>query len=219
MPPQNQFGTIQVVGLSIRRFIFCFCRLFNIVISIHGDEYVRTKCRRYLHYLLWSQNAANDGLCIMISEIQLQPADDLTVQHLYRTIINRRRSAGTAEFYQCMVRSCTVQSYYGPGTIPYCHQPAQAGFFISQSQLVALNLYLKARCSLTRSLQLVSQLIARSIQLMSFSSQLGIYGFFKLNLWSPLFAGIVNSTGMFNSIIVKMLKLVFYFSRWSVPLI
>jgi hypothetical protein len=68
----------------------------------------------------------------MILEIWLLPADDLTVQHLYHTIISRRRSAGTAEFYQCTVQFCTVQSYYCIGTVPYCHQPAQAGFFISQ---------------------------------------------------------------------------------------
>jgi hypothetical protein len=37
-----------------------------------------------------------------------------------------------------------------------------------------------------------------------------IHGFFKLNVWSPSFAGIVTSTGKFNSIIVKMAKLVFY---------
>jgi hypothetical protein len=67
----------------------------------------------------------------MILEIQLIPADDLTVD-LYRTVISRRTSAGTAEFYQCTVRFCTVQSYYGPGPVPYSHQPAQAGFGMSQ---------------------------------------------------------------------------------------
>ncbi len=46
-----------------------------------------------------------------------------------------------------------------------------------------------------------------------------IYGFFKLNVRSPSFAGIVNSTGKFNSIIVKTLKPVFHFSRRGVPLI
>ncbi len=79
-----------------------------------------------------SQNPANDGFCTMILEILLLPADELTVQHLYRTIISQCRSAGTAEFYQCTVLFCTVQSYYGPGTVPYFHQPAQAGFFMSQ---------------------------------------------------------------------------------------
>jgi hypothetical protein len=49
-----------------------------------------------------------------------------------------------------------------------------------------------------------------------------IHGFFKLNVLtvrSASFAGIVNSTGKFNSIIVKRLKPVFYFSRRGVPLI
>jgi hypothetical protein len=32
---------------------------------------------------------------------------------LYRTVISQCRSAGTAEFYQCMIRFCTVQSYHG----------------------------------------------------------------------------------------------------------
>jgi hypothetical protein len=59
-------------------------------------------------------------------------ADDLMVQDLYRSVISRRRSAGTAEFYQCTVQFCTVQSYYGPGPVPYSHKPAQAGFGMSQ---------------------------------------------------------------------------------------
>jgi hypothetical protein len=29
-------------------------------------------------------------------------------------------------------------------------------------------------------------------------------GFFKLNAWSPSFAGMVNSTGKFNSIVVEI---------------
>jgi hypothetical protein len=69
----------------------------------------------------------------MILEILLLPADDLTVQHMYRTIISRRRSAGTAEFYQCTVRFCTTPPIIlQPGTIPYCHQPAKASFCVSQ---------------------------------------------------------------------------------------
>ncbi len=90
--------------------------------------------KQQLNWTCWmsSQNPANDGLRTMILEIWLIPADDLTVQHLYRTIISRNRSARTAEFYQCTIHCCTVQSYYGIGTVPYCHQPAQAGFFISQ---------------------------------------------------------------------------------------
>jgi hypothetical protein len=36
--------------------------------------------------------------------------------------------------------------------------------------------------------------------------------FFKLNVLSPSFTGIVNPTSKFNSIIVKTLKPVFYFS-------
>jgi hypothetical protein len=46
-----------------------------------------------------------------------------------------------------------------------------------------------------------------------------IDGFFKLNVWSPSFAGIMHSNGKFNSVFVKMLNLVFYFSRTGVPLI
>ncbi len=46
-----------------------------------------------------------------------------------------------------------------------------------------------------------------------------IHGFFKLNVRSLLFAGIVNHTGKFNSIVVKTLKPIFYFTRSGVPLI
>ena len=46
-----------------------------------------------------------------------------------------------------------------------------------------------------------------------------VHGFFKLNVRSPSFAGVVNSTSKFNSIIVKTLKPVFHFSRRGVPLI
>jgi hypothetical protein len=46
-----------------------------------------------------------------------------------------------------------------------------------------------------------------------------IYGFFKLNVRSLSFSGIVNSTGNFSSIIVKTMKPVFHFSRRGVPLI
>jgi hypothetical protein len=45
-----------------------------------------------------------------------------------------------------------------------------------------------------------------------------IYCFFKLNVRSPSFTEVVNSTIKFNSIVVKTLKPVFYFSRRSVPL-
>jgi hypothetical protein len=45
-----------------------------------------------------------------------------------------------------------------------------------------------------------------------------IHGFLKLNVWRPLFAEFVNSTGKFNSIVVKTLKPVFCSSRDGVPL-
>ncbi len=46
-----------------------------------------------------------------------------------------------------------------------------------------------------------------------------IHGFFKGNVQSLSFPEIVNSTGKFNSVAVKTLKPIFYFSRRNVPLI
>ncbi len=63
----------------------------------------------------------------MILEIYLIPADDLMVQHLYRTIISRRRSAGRAKFInvrydsapynQSTARYRTVLSSAGAGIL------------------------------------------------------------------------------------------------------
>ncbi len=135
-------------------------------------------------------------------------------------------------------KTCTIQSSAGadqpgqPNSInvrcvfaPYNHTTVQALYrtVISRCrqdlachrfQLVARNLYFKARSLqlVIRSLQLVSQLIAHSFQLVALSLQLVVHGFFRLNVRSPSFAGVVNSTGKFNSIIVKTLKPVFYIS-------
>ncbi len=46
-----------------------------------------------------------------------------------------------------------------------------------------------------------------------------VNGFFKLIVRSLSFAGVVNSTSKFNSIIVKTLKPEIYLSRRGVPLI
>jgi hypothetical protein len=89
-------------------------------------------------------NPASHGLCTMNLEISLTPAENLTVQYLYRTIISKRNSARTAESNQCTVRLSTVQYKYstvqvlyryGPGTVPYCYQLSQGDFHAVITQI------------------------------------------------------------------------------------
>jgi hypothetical protein len=67
------------------------------------------------------------------------------VQHFYRTVISQCRSVGTVESYQCTVRFCTIQSYFGLGTHTILSTAGLGVILGLLSQVVASNLYRKTR--------------------------------------------------------------------------